>query len=155
MEALVAFVGGVHARTDEVVAILRDEDLRWRPAPGEFSAGEVALHIAAARRMNIASIRGEGSAYRGHTLPSDATAVSVRAAVLRASKKVIAGLHDTDLAAVVQAITGAPIPAWRLVISGLIEHEVHHRSQLCSYLAALGRPVPPLFGLHAEQLPAR
>lgn len=153
VEALIAFVAGVHARTDEAVALLCDDDLHWRPAPGEFAAGELALHIAAARRMNIASIRGERAVYRGHAVPAGATALSVRATLLRASKKVIAGLHDADLAAGVRTIMGTPIPAWRLLFSGLVEHEVHHRSQLCGYLGALGRPVPPLFGLHAEDLP--
>jgi uncharacterized damage-inducible protein DinB len=39
------------------------------------------------------------------------------------------------------------------VVGGLIEHETHHRSQLCEYLRQLGIEPPPLFGLHAERLP--
>ena len=35
----------------------------------------------------------------------------------------------------------------------LIEHETHHRSQLCEYLRQIGLEPPPLFGLHAEKLP--
>ena len=45
------------------------------------------------------------------------------------------------------------IEAWRRVMGGLIEHEVHHRSQLCEYLSANGIEPPPLYGLHAEDLP--
>jgi hypothetical protein len=38
-------------------------------------------------------------------------------------------------------------------MGGRFEHETHHRSQLCEYLRLLGLEPPPLFGLHAEQLP--
>ncbi|MGK2965000.1 MAG: DinB family protein [Tepidiformaceae bacterium] len=61
-------------------------------------------------------------------------------------------LEGADLEREVTTISGARIPAWRLMISGLIEHEVHHRSQLCEYLSARGITPPPLYGLHTEEL---
>jgi len=65
----------------------------------------------------------------------------------------LAGLVDADLEQVIPAADGHTLPAWRRVIAGLIEHETHHRSQLCEYLRQMGLEPPPLFGLHAEDLP--
>ncbi len=152
---LIAYVGAVHARTFEAVALLGDQDLRWRPREGEFTAGELALHIAHARRMNAEAIEGGGWRYRGHELAEGSSADGLRQALLRASKKTIAVLHDADLDAPVTLLSGAEAPRWRLVLGGLIEHEVHHRSQLCEYLGAIGLVPPPLYGLHAEKLPRR
>ncbi len=152
---LIAYVGAVHARTFEAANLLRDQDLAWRPRPGEFAAGELGLHIANARRMNAEAIEGRGWRYRGHELGTTPTAAGLRQALLRASKKTIAVLHDADLDAPVTLLAGAEAPRWRLVLGGLIEHEVHHRSQLCEYLGAIGLVPPPLYGLHAEKLPRR
>lgn len=150
---LVAYVGNVHARTYEAAALLEDGHLGWAPRPGEFTAGEVALHIANTRLMSVLAIEGKPMRYRGHTLGPAADAALLRQALLRSSKKTIARLHDADPAAFVRNTRGDEIPAWRLVLSGFVEHEVHHRSQLCAYLSALGLPAPALYGLHAEELP--
>jgi uncharacterized damage-inducible protein DinB len=72
---------------------------------------------------------------------------------LRTSKKTIAGLVGADFDAGVRTLSGATVPAWRILLNGLIEHEVHHRSQLCDYLSAAGVEPPALYGLHAEDLP--
>jgi uncharacterized damage-inducible protein DinB len=65
----------------------------------------------------------------------------------------VAVLASADLERIIDNLAGDPFPAWRRVLGGLVEHEVHHRSQLCSYLAALGVEPPPLFGLRVEELP--
>ena len=150
---LIAGIGRVHAKTYDVVAALPDEHLAWRPCPSEFAAGELALHIANARLLPLDIIRGLPPKYRGHTMRAGETAAHIRQTVLRTGKKTIASLHDADLEAVVANIRGIELPAWRIVINSLIEHEVHHRSQLCDYLSALGIELPPLFGVHVEELP--
>jgi len=37
----------------------------------------------------------------------------------------------------------------------MVEHEIHHRGQLYTYLGLLGVPTPPLYGLTAEQAAER
>jgi uncharacterized damage-inducible protein DinB len=152
-EDLIRYVTNVHARTYEAVERLRDEDIGWRPAPGEFTAGELVSHIANSRLMNLGGIQTGELHYKGHLVKDDASALGMRRLVLRTSKKVVAGLVDADLEKVIPQTNGEPFPAWRRVIGGLIEHETHHRSQLCEYLRQLGLEPPPLFGLHVEQLP--
>jgi uncharacterized damage-inducible protein DinB len=152
-EDLIKYVTNVHARTYEAVERLRDEDLGWRPAPGEFTTAELVTHIANCRLMNLGGIQTGELHYPGHRVKADATALGMRRLALRTSKKTIAGLIDADLERIIPQTNGEPFPAWRRVIGGLIEHETHHRSQLCEYLRQLGLEPPPLFGLHVEQLP--
>lgn len=152
-EDLIKYVTNVHARTYEAVERLRDEDVDWRPAPGEFSAGELVTHIANTRLMNLGGVQTGEIHYKGHTVRPGTDALGLRRLTLRTGKKVVAGLVDADLEKFIPQTIGEPFPAWRRVMGGLIEHETHHRSQLCEYLRQLGLEPPPLFGLHAEQLP--
>ncbi|MBK6562888.1 DinB family protein [Candidatus Amarobacter glycogenicus] len=152
-EDLIKYATNVHARTYEAVERLRDEDVDWRPAPGEFSVGELVTHIANTRLMNLGGIQTGEIHYRGHVVRPGTDALALRRLILRTGKKVIAGLVDADLEKYIPQTIGEPFPAWRRVMGGLIEHETHHRSQLCEYLRQLGLEPPPLFGLHAEQLP--
>lgn len=149
---LLAYVRGVHDRTYEAVALLNDATVDWRPREGEFSCGELVAHIAASRAMNVRSICGEATRYEGHELPPLAGWNFVRRLAEHSSTEALRKLENADLAAEVATISGARMPAWRLLIAGLIEHEVHHRSQLCEYLSMMGIPPPPLYGLHAEDL---
>ena len=150
---LIRYVTNVHARTYEAVELLQDEHLAWRPAPGEFTTAELVTHIANSRVMNLGGVQTGELHYKGHRVKPGATAADLRRLALRTSKKVIAGLVDVDLEKVIPQTFGEPFPAWRRVIGGLIEHETHHRGQLCEYLRQLGVEPPALFGLHVEQLP--
>jgi len=150
---LIKYVTNVQGRTYEAVERLRDEDFGWRPAPGEFTAAELVTHIANSRLMNLGGIQTGELHYKGHAVKPGANALDLRRLALRTGKKVVAGLIDADLERMIPQTNGEPFPAWRRVIGGLIEHETHHRSQLCEYLRQLGLEPPPLFGLHVEQLP--
>lgn len=150
---LIAQVGAVHGRTYEAAECLMEPLVGWRPRPGEFTGGELVAHIANARVMNLGTIRGEATRYRGHELAAGAGHDYLLQLLLRTSKKTIAGLVDADLDAEVKTTRGVAVPAWRIVFNGLVEHEVHHRSQLCEYLSANAIEPPALYGLHAEDLP--
>lgn len=152
-DELIAYVTGVQGRTYEAVQLLRDEDLSWRPGPGEFSSAELVTHIANSRVMNTESLQTGVLRYKGHDGRPGTTASAMRQLILRTGKKTIAGLVDADLERLIHAADGGAFPAWRRVLAGLIEHETHHRSQLCDYLRQMGLEPPPLFGLHAEDLP--
>ena len=150
---LIRYVGSVHARTHEALGLLGDGALAWRPAAAEFSTGELVMHIIHTRLMNLDAIQQKRQRYRGHEVPAGTTAQDLRKLSLRSGKKVIAGLVDADFALPVPNTSSGSSPAWQRVVAGFIEHEVHHRSQLCSYLTAMGIEPPALYGLHAEELP--
>lgn len=144
----------IHRRTREVVLALPEEGLDWRPAPGEMSAAEIVRHIASARRMNIVSATlGEGL-YAGH---DERFGASLRDLVhyLDASHAEVgnrlAGMPDEALAEARLSNQSGPHEAWRILMA-MVEHEVHHRSQLTLYLTLMGVTPPALYGLHVENL---
>ena len=48
---------------------------------------------------------------------------------------------------------GATLSGWRLLMM-MLEHEVHHRSQIDTYAGLQGWPVPDIFGRSAESIDA-
>jgi uncharacterized damage-inducible protein DinB len=48
---------------------------------------------------------------------------------------------------------GQTLSGWRLLMM-MLEHEVHHRSQIDSYAGLEGWPVPDIFGRSAESIDA-
>ena len=48
---------------------------------------------------------------------------------------------------------GQSLAGWRLLMM-MLEHEVHHRSQIDAYAGLQGWPVPDIFGRSAESIDA-
>jgi uncharacterized damage-inducible protein DinB len=151
---LAGYVERVHDRTYEVAALLTDELLNWRPSYSGWSTAELVTHIANARLMNSGNIAGGGLHYEGHEPPPRATVQVLRRHLEYTSTRSLERLRAADLSGTTKTVAGLDVPAFMPVFGGLIEHEVHHRSQLCEYLAAAGVDPPPLYGLHEEDLPA-
>jgi uncharacterized damage-inducible protein DinB len=49
---------------------------------------------------------------------------------------------------------GTPITVWKW-LRAMVEHEIHHRAQIYTYLGILGIPTPPIYGLTSEQVRER
>jgi uncharacterized damage-inducible protein DinB len=111
------------------------------------------MHLANCRLMNAGTVAGRGTHYAGHEPPPKATVRVLERYMERTSAETLKTLREADLSRLIARLDGTQTPAWSTVIGGLIEHEVHHRSQLCDYLSAAGIEPPPLYGLHAEDLP--
>ena len=150
---LIAYVGRVHGRTYEAAELVTDELVGVRPREGDFSFGELITHIANARLMNLGALQGKGIHYKGHAARAGTTRADLLQLLLRSSKKTIAQLTMIDLEEPVASLTAPSLPGWNRVLGGLVEHEIHHRSQLCEYLSTAGVEPPALYGLHAEDLP--
>jgi uncharacterized damage-inducible protein DinB len=141
------------ASTRKLLALVPDARFDWKPHPKSWSVGELATHIANARLMNLGGLQGQGIHYKGHALKPGTTRGELLRLLLRTSKKTIANLTAVDLEREVPSLTAPALPGWNRVLGGLIEHEIHHRSQLCEHLSAAGIEPPALYGLHAEDLP--
>jgi uncharacterized damage-inducible protein DinB len=62
---------------------------------------------------------------------------------------------DTWLARRIEMIDspGRTLSGWRLLMM-MLEHEVHHRSQIDTYAGLMGWPVPQIFGRSKESIDA-
>lgn len=63
----------------------------------------------------------------------------------------LAGLADDQLYEPRPSIKGHPLKAWRWLMA-MVEHEIHHRSQLAVYLTLMGVRPSHIYGLGVEDI---
>jgi uncharacterized damage-inducible protein DinB len=145
----------IRERTMRVVACIPHDKVEWRAAPGKFTLGDLARHIAATERNVFAECACGG---RNRYAGCGCELADGRDAIVRfmeqmhsQSMEMLGQLSDAQLQQKCQSAEGAPMTRWKLLRS-MVEHEVHHRGELYAYLGLLGVNVPPLYGLTSEQL---
>jgi uncharacterized damage-inducible protein DinB len=161
MPSYLRYFDGVRRRTDRDVAALPPPAAAWTPPAREGEAGwtigQIVGHIGVSRLYFASAYRGEGWIWAEPELdPADQ---STWLPWLGASaERFRALLEDTPadwLARRVETIDtpGATIAGWRLLMM-MVEHEVHHRSQIDAYAGLAGWPVPDIFNRSAESIDA-
>jgi uncharacterized damage-inducible protein DinB len=147
---------GVRRRTVGFFRALPPERMDWAPQTGEYTAGDIIRHVAACEPMFAGAALGRPWRYAGHEREHGATleqALAYLDGCHATASGLLAAADDHALSAVVPSLElGArPIKAWRLLMA-MTEHEVHHRSQLASYLTWMGVEAPDVFGLGVEDV---
>jgi uncharacterized damage-inducible protein DinB len=156
------FFESLRHRTERDVASLPPAAVAWRPPPIEgevgWSIGQIVAHIGVSRLYFASAYRNEGWLWA----PSEMDVDDQRSWLpwLDASAaRFTALLKDTPdewLTRRIEMIDtpGRALSGWRLLMM-MLEHEVHHRSQIDSYAGLQGWPVPDIFGRSAEDVDAR
>ena len=152
----IRYFEGVRRRTRSVIEQVTPDLLNWRPRPGEFTCGDIVRHLAGAERFFVTKVledRWTSDLDPGPPLDHGATRAHLDE-VHRAELSRLAELPDARLQAPVRDLDGGQVKTWRLLMA-MVEHEVHHRSQLDSYLAEAGVEPPQLYGYRMEEVLAR
>ncbi len=148
----------IRARTRAVVVCIPEDDLEWRYTGGMFSFGDLVRHIGAIERdMFAENVAGRTSRYAGCGRELADGFELVLAYFDRTHAEtlgIIGGLSDADLLGRCTTPGGAEIAVWKW-LRAMVEHEIHHRGQLYTYMAMRGHPAPTLFGLTEPQVRAR
>lgn len=154
LPSFLRYFEGVHRRTVRDVGSLPEEAERWKPPPSEeeeasWGVPQIVRHIAEARLFFASAFLGEGwvwdawpgSLERGSdwpaTLEESFSAFSAR----------VEGAPPERLREKLEPIGGEGrlLSGWRVLMM-MVEHEVHHRSQLDTYAGLNGWPVNQTFG---------
>jgi uncharacterized damage-inducible protein DinB len=147
----------IRERTLRVVRAVPPEKLEWRHSAGVFSSGDLARHIAATERYTFAeNVLGRPSLYAGCSCELAEGQDAILAFMERMHAETVDLLRvltPADLEGKGVGPQGHPITAWKL-LRAMVEHEVHHRGEIYVYLALLGAPRPPLYGLTEPELRA-
>ena len=155
------FFDSVRRRTERDVAALPPAAAAWRPPAAEGEAGwgigQIVAHIGTTRLYFASAYRGEGWIWgEGNVDPADQR--TWLPWLSESAERYAAQLENTPadwLTRRVEMIDtpGATLAGWRLLMM-MVEHEVHHRSQIDSYAGLQGWPVPDIFGRSAESIDA-
>jgi uncharacterized damage-inducible protein DinB len=154
--AFADYFEGVRRRTRDFFGVIPADRVDWAPRAGEYTCGDIVRHVAASEAMFVGAVVDGVWRYGGHERPADpslaAALAHLDAGHATASARLRA-LPDAVLAENRASLEpGAhPIRAWRLLLA-MTEHEVHHRSQLASYLTWMGIEAPDIFGLGVEDV---
>lgn len=155
IDSFLQYFETIRERTLRVVRAVPPEKLEWRHTPGVFSPGDLARHIAATERYTFTeNALGRPSRYQGcgADLAEGMDGILTFMQQMHAeSLELLRGLTPEKLEAKGVGPQGHPITAWKL-LRAMVEHEVHHRGEIYVYLALLGVPRPPLYGLTEPEL---
>jgi len=151
------YFGNVRERTMRVARVIPGDKMDWSYAPEKFTFGDLLRHIAVTERYMFAEcVQGKPSRYTSHGKEFADGRDGILAFMERAhqeSMEIFATLTDADLQKKCSTPGGAAITTWKWLRS-MSEHEIHHRGQIYLYLALLGVPSPPLYGLTSEEVRA-
>ncbi len=148
---------GVRKRTLNYLRIIPPDQLDWSPRPGEFTCADIIKHLASAELLFVgAAIDGrwkyvEYDSSQGESL--DVLLAQLADTHIQAMTR-LQTFPDIELTQERPSLNGPQLKAWRLLMA-LVEHEIHHRSQLAMYLTLMGVPPPQIFGLGVEEVIAR
>ena len=161
MGAYLRFFDSVRRRTERDVAALPSEAAAWRPPEisGEagWSIGRIVDHIGGSRLYFASAYRGEGWIWekadadmsdQRNWLPWLEASAERYAALLGEAPP---GWLDRRIEMI--DTPGATLAGWRLLMM-MLEHEVHHRSQIDTYAGLAGWPVPDIFARSFESVEA-
>ena len=152
----VRYFEGIRRRTWAVVDRVTPALLEWAPAPTEWTCGTIVRHLAGAERFYVTKVvedRWTEDLDPGPALGHAATRARLED-IHRASVAILEGWPDAGLLAPRRDLEGGTVKAWRFLMA-MVEHEVHHRSQLDACLAAAGAEPPQLYGYRMEDVVAR
>jgi uncharacterized damage-inducible protein DinB len=147
---------GVRRRTRDFFSAIPADHIDWAPKPGEYSCGDIVRHVAAAEAMFVGAAVDGRWRYAGHDRAEAPTLEAALARLDTGHAGASARLRGLAAGALEQTQPslepGArPVRTWRLLLA-MVEHEVHHRSQLASYLTWMGVEAPDIFGLGVEDV---
>lgn len=144
----------IRRRTLAYVKAIPADKADWTPQVGEYSCRDIVRHIAAAEAMFIEAVVSGKWRYSGHFADNEADLVAAITLLEQTHLSVMNQLRSLNDAALNESrptLNGPPVTAWRLLLA-MVEHEVHHRSQLAVYLALMGVAPPQIFGLGVEEV---
>jgi uncharacterized damage-inducible protein DinB len=160
IDAFLRYFDGVNRRALRDVGALPPEADGWRPPAGEgenaWSINQLVGHMCGSRLYFASAYRGEGwispqppdVSTRDRWLP----ALEASAAAFRGR---IAGTPHEWLERKVAMIDteGGGLSGWRVLMM-MLEHDVHHRSQIDTYAGMNGWGVPDIYNRSAESIGA-
>lgn len=155
--AFLRYFDAVNRRAVRDIGALPPAADGWRPATGEgekaWSINTLVGHMAGSRLYFASAYAGKGWVTEAppdvHARELWVPAIENSAAALRAE---LAGTPDAWLERKVEMIdSGAALSGWRILLM-MLEHDIHHRSQIDTYAGINGWDVPQIFARTAEAI---
>ena len=151
----VRYCHSIRNRTLAVVKEIPPDKIEWKPNSSAFSFGDIIRHMASLQRYMFAeTIQGNESLYPGHASDLANGYEEVRNFLDRTfteSMEIISEMSTNELLEKCKTPAGIQISVWKW-LRAMIEHEIHHRGQIYTYLRLIEAKSPPIYGLTSEEV---
>lgn len=150
LEDFVEHLQRYRAVTLQALDLVGDDELDWRPAPDHYSLGQQLLHIAQTEDLYSHGLfDGDWDFERARfprPLPDRARLRTFFEQVRERTLRHLADL-DADRLGRVVSIPGSPLEmSLRSWLWFILEHELHHKGQIWTYLRQMGH-TPPFYAM--------
>ena len=152
--AFVKYFGSVRRRTIIYAKTIPPDQLDWSPNADELSCADILWHLIAAENMFVGEMVTAEWHYSEPERQPDAGLEEIPSRLKANHQEAMATLQTLDDVVLFQphpTLNGPETKGWRLLMA-MVEHEVHHRSQLAVYLSLMGVEPPQIFGLKLEEI---
>ena len=157
-QAYLRYFDSIHRRTLRDVQALPEPAESWVPPVGEgeksWSINQIVHHIAESRMYFARAYRNEGWVY-DWPVPSTESRTDWAPALEESAAEFRRRIDGTPAEWLDRRIkmidTDGAVSGWRVLMM-LLEHEVHHRSQIDTYAGLQGWDVPQIYGRTREQI---
>ncbi|HLY27295.1 MAG TPA: DinB family protein [Aggregatilineales bacterium] len=154
ISSFITYFESIRRRTLNYIQAIPTDRLMWSPKTGEFTCAELIRHIIATEALFVGVVVTGRWKYPGHESdPSDSLALLIEAlnAGHSAAMESLAKMTDAVLMEPRPTLKSTPIKAWRVLMM-MVEHEIHHRSQIAMYLTLMGVEPPQIYGMGVEDV---
>jgi uncharacterized damage-inducible protein DinB len=157
MAGFLRYFDAVHRRAIRDVGALPPQADHWAPAVGTgekaWDINTLVGHMAGSRLYFASAYRGDG--WISPPAPDVSSRDKWLAALEESATKLHAALDGTPDAWLDRKIamidTDAQLSGWRILLM-MLEHDIHHRSQIDTYAGINGWDVPDIYGRSAETI---
>ncbi len=156
VEEFVKYFEGVRRRTVVAVDRVTPALAAFRPKPDEWTCAQIVAHMAGAEVFFVTKVVEDRFTTDLDLTPDDTwTATRARFDAIHAPQMArLRALPDARLHEKVTDLEGGRVSVWRFLMA-MVEHEVHHRSQLDAWLALGGTEAPQIYGYRMEDVVAK
>ncbi|WP_126650367.1 DinB family protein [Chryseobacterium aureum] len=155
VQSFLDYYGKIRERTSRIIDVVPPEHIDFTYKPGKFTIGDQIRHIASIERyMYGETIAGKKSAYPGcgkELADGYENTVTFFNEMHHQTLDIIGRLSDEDLTRKCLTPANNEISVWKW-LRAMIEHEIHHRTEIYIYLNLLDVKTPQIYGFSAEEV---
>ncbi len=145
----------IKGRTKALFEYIPEDQIEWTIKKGKFTIGDIIRHLALTERfMYLENIQLKPSLYKGcgeGFARGYQNTINLYNNLNIESNKILVELDIESLQEKCETPGGHKITIWKL-LRAMVEHEIHHRGVLYTYLTLLNIKTPPIFGLTSEEV---
>jgi uncharacterized damage-inducible protein DinB len=145
----------IRQRTLKAIRFIPPEKMDWTYKEGKFTFADLIRHLGSIERyMYAENALLRPNRYPGHDKNLADGYEHVLAYLDRTHKEsmeMFARLSDDDLQKKCKTPVDTEITVWKW-LRAMVEHEIHHRGQIYTYLSMIGESALPLYGLTSEEV---